>query len=115
MSGLTNYCAGLAAEEQVADMYTRNGFEIVARRWRQTSGEIDLIARHKQKYYFVEVKKGRDFATAIGRISEHQLARIQSAALEFFAQAGLSIDTECRFDAALADAKGRIKIVPQIA
>jgi putative endonuclease len=115
MSGLTSYCAGLAAEDQVADMYARNGFEIVARRWRKSAGEIDLIARHEQKFYFVEVKKGRDFATAVARISEQQLERIQTAALEFLCQSGLSMDTECRFDAALADAQGRIKVIPQIA
>jgi putative endonuclease len=115
MSGLSSYCAGLAAEDRVAEMYVRNGFEIVARRWRKSSGEIDVIARHGQKFYFVEVKKGRDFATAISRISQRQLDRIKTAALEFFKESGLSIDTECRFDAALSDAQGHIRVVPQIA
>ncbi len=114
MSGLSSYCAGLAAEDRVAEMYARNGFEIVARRWRKSSGEIDLIARHGEKFYFVEVKKGRDFASALSRISQRQLARIISAAQEFFSLSGLSLDTECRFDAALSDAQGHIKIIPQI-
>ena len=114
MSGLSSYCAGKAAEDRVAELYERNGFEIVARRWRRSAGEIDLIARHDRKYYFIEVKKSRDWASAIARISEKQIARIQAAAAEFLGQTGLGPDTDCRFDAALADQFGRIKIVPQI-
>ena len=114
MSGLTSYCAGKAAEDRVAELYERNGFEIIARRWRRSAGEIDLIARHDRKFYFIEVKKSRDWATAIARISEKQVARIQAAATEFLAQTGLGLDTECRFDAALSDRFGRIKVIPQI-
>ena len=113
--GRRAYLSGQAAEDRVAELYQRNGFDIVARRWRRSGGEIDLIARHGQKFYFVEVKKGRDFATAVARISARQLARIQAAAVEFLALSGLSIDTDCRFDAALSDAQGRIKVIPQIA
>lgn len=115
MSGLSSYCSGKAAEDRVAEMYERNGFEIVARRWRRSAGEIDLIARHDRKFYFVEVKQSRDWASAIARISERQIARIQAAALEFLAQSGLGLDTDCRFDAALSDRQGRIKVIPQIA
>ena len=115
MSGMASYCAGRAAEDRVADLYERNGFEIVARRWRRRSGEIDLVARHGGKYYFIEVKKSRDWASALARISVRQLARIQSAAAEFLAQTPLGQDTECRFDAALFDRFGRIKVIPQIA
>lgn len=114
MSGLASYCAGQAAEDRVAELYERNGFEIVARRWRRRSGEIDLIARHGRKLYFIEVKTSRDWAAAIARISQRQLARIQAAATEFLAHSGLGLDTDCRFDAALSDRFGRIKVVPQI-
>jgi putative endonuclease len=115
MSGLSSYCAGKAAEDRVAELYERNGFEIVARRWRRRSGEIDLIARHGRKLYFIEVKKSRDWASAIARISQAQLDRIRMAATEFLAQDGYGLETECRFDAALSDRHGRIKVIPQIA
>ena len=112
--GLANYHAGMAAEEAVADTYSRRGFEPLARRWRGKAGEIDLIFGQGGDLVFVEVKKGRDFTAAAEHLTPRQIARISAAAEEF---AGLSPDhalAGLRIDAALVDDLGRIDILENI-
>lgn len=103
---------GKLAEEQVAAKYLRSGFEIVAQRFRRGEGEIDVIARHNSKLYFVEVKKSKDFASAVARITPRQIERIRNAALRFLAENGLALNSEMRFDAALVDRQGVIRVIP---
>ena len=61
------------------------GFEIVARNWRGSGGEVDLIARDGQYLVFVEVKarKSVKFGSPEESISHKKLARIMNTALEF--------------------------------
>lgn len=110
--GYANYISGQMAEDQVAQKYIRNGFDIIARRFRRREGEIDLIARHKDRYYFVEVKKSRSFEAAAAQIGQRQISRIRNAALRFLADMDLSMNCDMRFDAALVDQRGAIKVIP---
>ena len=110
--GVFNHAAGHLAEDAVAEKYLRCGFEIVAKRNRMPSGEIDLIARHKHKFYFIEVKRARNLEIAALRITTKQQDRIRNAALEFLAQRNLPLETEMRFDAALVDHHGRMQVIP---
>ncbi len=111
MSGLVSYCAGLAAEEQVARDYGRRGHALCARRWRGRGGEIDLIARDGAGYIFIEVKKARSLARAAERVSRRQLRRVHAAAGEYLGQAPGGLDTPARIDVALVDGAGRIEII----
>ena len=111
MSGLKSYCAGLAAEDQVARLYTRRGCTVCARRWRGGGGEIDLVLRDGDAFIFVEVKKARDAARALERVSARQLERIHLAAEEYLGDFPDALSTPARIDVAAVDDAGRIEIV----
>lgn len=111
-TGKISFLKGQAAEGQVAQAYERNGFEIVDRRWKSKEGEIDLVARHKEKLYFIEVKASKTFETAVQQITPRQQKRIHNCALQYLAEKTGHLDVDCRFDAALVDSAGRIKILP---
>ena len=111
MSGSMAYHGGLAAEGSVAADYLRRGFDLVARRWRGSGGEIDLILQDGDVLVFVEVKKSKSFAQALERVSERQIARIFATATEYLAGAPSGQDTDTRFDIALVEASGRIQVM----
>ncbi len=111
MSGAVSYHAGLSAEHQVAADYQRRGHELCRHRWRGKGGEIDLIARDGDGLIFIEVKKARDFARAVERLTQRQLKRIYAAATEFLGQMPLGQDTPARIDVALVNGIGQIEII----
>jgi len=111
MSGAVSYYGGLAAEEQVAAKYLRHGFKICKKRWRGRGGEIDLIARDDQSFVFVEVKKARDIARAVERITPRQMRRVSNAANEYLATTPAGIDAVARIDVALVNEVGEIEII----
>lgn len=111
MSGAVAYHSGLAAETQVATFYQQSGRGIAARRWRGSGGEIDLVARDGEAVIFIEVKKAASHARAVERLSRRQMERIYASASEFIAGEPQGQLTEVRFDVALVDAVGRIKIL----
>lgn len=110
--GTANYHKGLMAENQVADAYRRNGFDVVDTRYKSPDGEIDVVARHGRKFYFVEVKSSKTHQAASEMITPRQQRRIQKAALHYIAEKAKSMDVDCRFDAALIDSHGRLKVLP---
>ena len=109
--GAMAYQAGLAAEEQVAQVYARAGHRVVARRWRGSAGEIDLIAQDGEGFVFIEVKQSRSHAEAAEYITRAQIARIFGAATEYVANAPRGMMTDMRFDVALVDGMGRIEVL----
>jgi len=111
MSGLVSYRSGLAAESLVERHYVRAGSEVAARRWRGTSGEIDLILRQGRELVFVEVKKSRSFARAAERLSRAQIKRILATATEFLAGEPAGQDSDVRFDVALVNGSGQLDIL----
>lgn len=111
MSGAMSYHSGLAAEGQVAAYYQASHHSIAARRWRGHSGEIDLILRHGESIVFVEVKRAESFARAAERLSQAQMQRIWNSASEFLAGEPSGQDTDVRFDVALVDGRGCIRII----
>ncbi|MDR9427580.1 MAG: YraN family protein [Salibaculum sp.] len=111
MRGLTAFHSGIAAEHCVERHYERRGCEVLARRWRSASGEVDLIARSGPQTVFIEVEKARDHAQAAARIAPAQARRIMDAALEYLDQAGAGADSDMRFDVALVDGTGRVRVV----
>jgi putative endonuclease len=110
MTGARSYHAGLSAEDQVAQMYTRRGCTVAARRWRGQAGEIDLIMREGAVIVFVEVKQSKTHAQAADHLTDRQFARIYRAAEEFLGGEPQGELTEVRFDVALVDAQGQIEI-----
>ena len=111
MSGARSYHAGIAAEESVARFYDRSGRAVCARRWRGSSGEIDLIARQGAEVIFIEVKQSATHAEAAEHLTRRQMDRIYGAASEFLAGEPGGQLTDVRFDVALVDGAGRIEIL----
>ena len=111
MTSLTNYHAGAAAEDIVADHYVRRGGQIANRRWRGRGGEVDLIVRETDCVVFVEVKKSRSFARAAERLTRRQMDRIYASASEFISGEPAGQLTEVRFDLALVDGAGDLRII----
>jgi len=109
-SGKVAYHAGLAAEDQVAQLYAKSGREIAAKRWRGSGGEIDLIVRNGTEVIFIEVKKSKTHAKAAEHLTPRQIARIYDAAAEFLGGEPRGQATDVRFDVALVDQFGRIEL-----
>ena len=114
LRGLVAYHDGLAAENAVESHYERNGYDIIARRWRGKGGEIDLILRDETGFVFVEVKKARTHAMAAERLSTRQLQRICTAGEEYCGQAVPGQPVDMRVDLAMVDGQGRIDILPNV-
>lgn len=111
MTGSVGYHAGLAAEDIVAKDYVARAHGIAARRWRGKAGEIDLIARDGDTVVFVEVKKSRSFTTAAGRLGRPQMDRIVASASEFLAGEPRGQLTDVRFDLAMVNGMGGLKVI----
>ena len=106
--------AGVAAEDSVAQHYTRSGFPVLARRWRGVSGEIDLIARDGDGLVFIEVKKSRSHAQAATMLSQRQLQRIYGAGTEFLDTQPKGQLTDIRFDLACVDSTGAVSVIENL-
>ncbi|MGR3375268.1 YraN family protein [Salipiger abyssi] len=109
--GSVGYHAGLSAESRIAQDYERRGYRVAQRRWRGQGGEIDLILHDGEGLIFVEVKKSRSFDRALERLSQRQIARLLSAAEEFAGTQPRGSLTEMRFDVALMDGQGMIRVI----
>jgi putative endonuclease len=111
IQGSVSYYAGQAAENAVAQDYMRRGYTLACERWRGKRGEIDLIMRSNADLIFVEVKKSQSFERAALRVSRRQIDRIMGSAEEFLAGEPNGALTNVRFDVALVDQTGQLRIV----
>jgi len=109
--GKTAYHAGTAAEDSVARHYEGRAASVLAKRWRGTTGEIDLVIRDGAVVVFVEVKKSRNHAQAAARLTRAQMDRIYQAGSEFLATQARGQLTDVRFDVALVDEQGCVVVV----
>ena len=109
--GHMNYHAGLAAEDIVERVYRDAGHTLVARRWRGSGGEIDLVFRRGDLLSFVEVKKARDFARAAESLRPTQMQRIAQTAEEFLGTQPDGTLTECSLDVGLVNRAGACEII----
>ncbi|MGP6087700.1 YraN family protein [Antarctobacter jejuensis] len=111
LSGRTGHLAGLAAEDCVEQDYLRRGYPALSRRWRGQGGEIDLVVQDGDGVVIVEVKKSRSFSRAMDRLSQRQIARLCAAAEEYVGTMPRGSLTDIRFDVALVNDRGEIRIV----
>ena len=111
MSGIVSHLKGSAFEDQVAARYEREGARVVARRWRGTAGEIDLICEKAGEVIFIEVKSSSSITRALESLGPRQIARLLASAEDFLARRPSGALTEARFDVAAVDGAGRIEIV----
>lgn len=107
-----NYQAGAAAEESAARCYQASGAQVAETRWRGKFGEIDLVVQDGEETVFVEVKRAREFARAAQALGHRQIQRICDAALEYVDRLPNGSLTQMRFDLALVDGRGAVRIIP---
>src|SRR5438270_12692098 len=90
---------GKTGEDLACRELTRRGYAIVARRWRERGGEIDIIARDGATLVFVEVKarEGHAFGEAAEAVTFRKRRRLAQLALHYLARERL-LDRPCRFD-----------------
>jgi len=90
---------GDEGERLAARYLRRQGFRILARRYRTAMGEIDLIARDGKSIVFVEVKTRRSEAAGLPHeaVDLHKQAQLTRLALAFLKRFRL-LEQPARFD-----------------
>ena len=81
---------GDAGEQLAADALTARGLRIVDRNARTRFGELDLVARDRRGYVFVEVKTRRagSFVAAAEAVDTRKVARLRRLAMGWLADHG---------------------------
>jgi putative endonuclease len=90
---------GKTGEDLACAELERRGYEILARRYRQRGGELDIIARDGATLVFVEVKarERHDFGEAAEAVTAFKQRRLARVALDYLARQRC-FDRPCRFD-----------------
>jgi putative endonuclease len=92
---------GLSAESRAAALLVAKGYRILARRWRSSVGEIDIVARRRSLLVFVEVKARNNLDEAAESVTPRQRQRIAAAAEAWLATYPDDSVKDIRFDAML--------------
>ncbi len=90
---------GKSGEDLACGELQRQGYTIVARRYRTRYGEIDIVARDGPTIVFIEVKARTSdhYGEPAESVTLYKQARITAMAEDFIARRGLS-GAPCRFD-----------------
>src|SRR3954447_20285063 len=98
---------GKTGEDLAVEELERRGYAIVDRRWRNRSGEIDIVARDGETLVFVEVKTrdGAEFGDGAEAITDAKRRRLVRLAVEYLARERI-VDRPCRFDVVAVDLGG---------
>ena len=85
----------------------RDGYAILATRYRTRFGEIDIVAEERGTIVFVEVKARQSarYGTAAETIGPAKRRRIAAMALDYLAKTN-QLTTPCRFDVVAIDGIG---------
>lgn len=96
---LRNRARGRWGEDLAAAHYERNGYRVVDRNWRSTTGELDLVVRDGDLYVFSEVKARRSdrFGPAAAAVGVDKQRRIRQLAVEWLRAHDLP-HVDVRFD-----------------
>lgn len=95
---LAAYRRGLSSEAIAAWLLRAKFYRILARRYRTSAGEIDLIVRRGRTIAFVEVKNRPSESAALEAVSATARRRIARAAELWLAGHPDAAGFDCRFD-----------------
>lgn len=82
----TAYQQGWAAETLAQSLLEAKDYTVLAHRYRNQGGEIDIVAKRGDHLAFVEVKKRKSLVDAAYSLSAKQQARIACAAEVFLSE-----------------------------
>ena len=90
---------GKTGEDLACAELAQRGYKIIARRYRQRGGEIDIIAKDGATWVFVEVKArdSHEFGEAAEAVTPYKRRRIARLAMDYVMRHRLS-NCPCRFD-----------------
>ena len=102
-----NLNLGILAEDRAAGFLRASGYKILQRNYRCKLGEIDIIAKDKDTFCFVEVKcrLSDRFGKGLEAVAVKKQGQISKAALNFLKENNL-LDKSARFDVVSLDADG---------
>jgi putative endonuclease len=103
---------GRYGEDRAAIFLQDRGYVIIERNWRSRTGEIDLIAREKDRLVFVEVKtrNGSGFGHPFEAITAEKMARMRRLVADWCATKQIS-GIKVRLDAiSVLISGGRVSI-----
>jgi putative endonuclease len=92
---------GLSAESKAAAYLMAKGYRILAKRFRTSYGEIDVVARKRNLIAFIEVKARASLDDAAYAVTPRQQRRIIDAAQAWLMTHPEHAEFELRFDAIL--------------
>ncbi len=92
---------GISAESRAAAWLIAHGYRILARRWKSSLGEIDIIAARRYTLIFVEVKARASLDEAALSVTARQKQRIAAAAEIWLAANPMPAIRDTRVDAIL--------------
>lgn len=90
---------GAAGEERAAAWYRARGYAVLARNWRCSEGELDLVVGRDRTVAFVEVKTRRTarFGHPVEAVTHAKQARLRRLALAYLRDTGTQAGS-LRFD-----------------
>lgn len=96
---MSNKTLGDFGEEVAADSLRAKGYRILARNWRTSAGEIDIIAEQNDVIVFVEVKTRTSdlYGTPQDAITQNKRRRIIRSSLVYLTEMDL-LDRDWRVD-----------------
>lgn len=83
---MSNHNTGLEAEARALAFLRGEGFALIAQRYRNAYGEIDLVLSKQSALHFVEVKARKSLDDGLYALSAKQQQRIWNCALGFLAE-----------------------------
>src|ERR1700709_2593894 len=92
---------GLSAESRAAAFMMAKGYRILAKRFRTSYGEIDIVARRRNLLAFIEVKARASLDEAAYAVTPRNQRRIIDAAQAWLMTHPEHADFEMRFDVIL--------------
>jgi putative endonuclease len=95
---------GKVGENLAVAELEREGYAVLARRYRTRYGEIDIVARDGETVVFVEVKARAtaEFGSAAEAVTHAKQRRLASMATDYLARSRLT-NCPCRFDVVAID------------
>ena len=89
---------GRLAEIIALSLLVAKGYRLLARRYKSTVGEVDLVMRRGDVTAFIEVKARATHDEAITSVTDIQARRIAAAAAQWMTQDSVANNGPCRFD-----------------
>ena len=90
---------GKEGEKAAVKLLKKRGYRIIEKNYRNSSGEIDIVAEQDQVLVFIEVKSRTDaeYGEPLEAVTSHKQRKIGQVAKGFMTQHRIA-NRDCRFD-----------------